>query len=115
MWENRRQAIDAASEEEGARTAAHPFTTIEPNYGRAFTAVPCPCAALKLKLAAHPVVADCDHDRGQCGARYGHTAAGERRLPVLLKDVAGLVPGAWQVGCVVQARVGVRVRVRVTD
>ena len=29
-------------------------------------------------------------------AVHGHTYDGERHIPVLLKDVAGLVPGAWE-------------------
>ena len=29
-------------------------------------------------------------------AAYGHNYAGERYMPVLIKDVAGLVPGAWE-------------------
>ena len=27
---------------------------------------------------------------------HGHNYFGERHIPVLLKDVAGLVPGAWE-------------------
>ena len=30
----------------------------------------------------------------RCQAAFGHTAGGERYVPILLKDVAGLVPGA---------------------
>ena len=75
-------AIDPAAEDEAARVAAHPFTTIDPNTGRCLVGVPCPCAALGLRAA--------------CASPYGHTATGERLAPVTLKDVAGLVPGAWQ-------------------
>ncbi len=66
-----------------ARMAAHPFTTIEPNIGQAFAALACPC-----------VSADMLH---QCSPLYGHgELPGTRRVPVVLKDVAGLVPGAYQ-------------------
>lgn len=63
-----------------AKIGAHPFTTIEPNIGQAFYAIPCPCVQWNK----------------QCQARYGHSAQGERFVPVLLKDVAGLVPGACE-------------------
>ena len=63
-----------------AKIGAHPFTTIEPNIGQAFYSIPCPCAKW----------------RHRCQARYGHSALGERFVPVLLKDVAGLVPGACE-------------------
>jgi hypothetical protein len=66
-----------------ARMAAHPFTTIEPNIGQAFAALPCPCKS-----------ADLFHN---CSPRYGHAELpGTRRVPVVVKDVAGLVPGAYQ-------------------
>jgi hypothetical protein len=66
-----------------ARMAAHPFTTIEPNIGQAFAALACPC-----------VSADMLH---KCSPLYGHgELPGTRRVPVVLKDVAGLVPGAYQ-------------------
>ncbi|XP_066277300.1 uncharacterized protein [Branchiostoma lanceolatum] len=70
--------FNAALAQNQAKTAAHPFTTIEPNFGTAYFSVPCPCAKM-------------DH---RCEAAYGHNYKGERLLPVLLKDVAGLVPGA---------------------
>ncbi|XP_078589315.1 uncharacterized protein LOC144869720 [Branchiostoma floridae x Branchiostoma japonicum] len=70
--------FNAAMAQNQARTAAHPFTTIEPNFGTACFSVPCPCAKM-------------DH---RCEADYGHNYKGERLVPVLLKDVAGLVPGA---------------------
>jgi ribosome-binding ATPase YchF (GTP1/OBG family) len=31
-----------------AKTAAHPFTTIEPNIGKAFYSIVCPCHDLSL-------------------------------------------------------------------
>lgn len=63
-----------------AKTGAHPFTTIEPNVGKAFCTIPCPCTDLEMR----------------CDAAHGHNYLGERHIPVLLKDVAGLVPGAWE-------------------
>ena len=72
--------FNAATHQNMAKIAAHPFTTIEPNIGQAFYSIPCPCAAWNHR----------------CQARYGHSALGERFVPVLLKDVAGLVPGACE-------------------
>ncbi|XP_067671050.1 uncharacterized protein [Haliotis asinina] len=63
-----------------AKTGAHPFTTIEPNIGKAFYSIPCPCRRLEK----------------MCAAAHGHNVCGDRNVPVLLKDVAGLVPGAWE-------------------
>ena len=66
-----------------AAMSPHPFTTIEPNVAPAYFAAPCPCAALGLEA--------------RCTPRFGKHAGvpGTRRMPVLLKDIAGLVPGAY--------------------
>ena len=66
-----------------AAMSPHPFTTIEPNVAPAYFAAPCPCAALGLET--------------RCTPRFGKHAGvpGTRRMPVLLKDIAGLVPGAY--------------------
>ncbi len=72
------------SEWGGASMAAHPFTTINPNIGYCLIPVPfglCPEDALD-----HPT---------KFGATHGRSPDGRRFLPVLLKDVAGLVPGAY--------------------
>lgn len=66
-----------------ASMAPHPFTTIDPNVGTGWFAVPCP--SQHLKLAAKEVEPE-----------YGFAAAGQRRYPLLVKDVAGLVPGAYK-------------------
>eukprot|EP00536_Pseudo-nitzschia_multiseries_P000529 jgi/Psemu1/233699/estExt_Genewise1.C_60210 len=67
--------------------AAHPFTTIDPNVG--YCLVPAPIGSCPE-----------DDEEGDNFASYGSThgrdANGRRFLPVLLKDVAGLVPGAYQ-------------------
>lgn len=65
--------------------APHPFTTIDPNVG--FCLVPAP-----LGLCPE------DHYKGEIkiGSTHGRDHKGRRLLPVLLKDVAGLVPGAYQ-------------------
>jgi ribosome-binding ATPase YchF (GTP1/OBG family) len=65
---------------EMAAMAPHPFTTIDPNFGQGFFLHPCPCAG---------------EGEGQlCDAEFGHDAGGLRRVPLTIKDVAGLVPGA---------------------
>ena len=66
-----------------ARCAPHPFTTIEPNVGRAFAPAPCPCAVAGLSDVCEP-----SHGRESVGGVHC------RRIPVFVKDVAGLVPGA---------------------
>lgn len=44
--------VDPATEEDGARCASFPFTTIAPNIGRAFFAVPDPALAVGLQPGA---------------------------------------------------------------
>ncbi len=76
-------ACRPANTESAARMAAHPFTTIEPNIGNAFAALPCPCQYTELSECCSPL--------------HGHAElTGTRRVPVMIKDVAGLVPGAYQ-------------------
>ena len=66
-----------------AAMSPHPFTTIEPNVAPAYFAAPCPCSALGLEA--------------RCTPRFGKHAGvpGTRRMPLILKDIAGLVPGAY--------------------
>lgn len=67
-----------------AKTGNFPFTTIEPNTGVTFYRGPCPCASHgKVK---------------ECKPKYGRCTNGTRFIPVKLLDVAGLVPGASEVG-----------------
>jgi ribosome-binding ATPase YchF (GTP1/OBG family) len=74
---------DPQSEADAAKVGAFPFTTIEPNYGHAFVGVPCACSSYGLE--------------DQCAAEHGHfPGTTNRRVPVLVKDVAGLVPGAYK-------------------
>jgi hypothetical protein len=69
--------------ESAARMAAHPFTTLDPNIGQAFVALSCPCIRARLSHCCSPL--------------HGHAELpGTRRVPVVVKDVAGLVPGAYQ-------------------
>ena len=73
----------------GASMAPHPFTTIDPNIG--YCLVPAPQGS-------------CPEDEEDCqekllessltlGSTHGRDSKGRRLIPVLLKDVAGLVPG----------------------
>jgi len=63
-----------------ASMAPHPFTTIDPNVSPGWFAAPCPSA--QLGFEAQP--------------EHGSVTIGRRRYPLLVKDVAGLVPGAYQ-------------------
>ena len=46
-------------------------------------------------VSAAPFTVFCE-EGSICVAAYGHTNRGERLIPVTMKDVAGLVPGAYQ-------------------
>ncbi|CAG9580455.1 conserved hypothetical protein [Leishmania major strain Friedlin] len=107
-----------AVESDAARVAAFPFTTIEPNIGAGLAPLYCPCATLRAAAVARAgdgatdVAATAGSARSSsaalssglagdlCDATYGHTRAlGSdrfRRHPVRVKDVAGLVQGAYQ-------------------
>jgi len=82
-----RQRDDRENVLGGATMAPHPFTTIDPNIGFCFVPAPpgsCP---------------EDDADPGtmmKIGCTHGRDPQGRRLIPVLLKDVAGLVPGAYQ-------------------
>lgn len=61
-----------------AKIAPFPFTTIEPNLGKAYVRAPCPCRELGVK----------------CAPRNSLCENGTRLIPIDLIDVAGLVPDA---------------------
>jgi len=61
-----------------AKIAPFPFTTIEPNMGKAYVRAPCPCKELKVR----------------CAPRNSLCENGTRLIPIDLIDVAGLVPDA---------------------
>ncbi|GLI71345.1 hypothetical protein VaNZ11_016507, partial [Volvox africanus] len=106
---------DPASDEDGARVAAFPFTTIAPNVGRGYCLVPDPAPLLGLQKeqcrplhgyaeafsldSADPRVANVEPLRRWVGAA-GWGAPERpllwRKVPLVVKDVAGLVPGAYQ-------------------
>lgn len=75
----------------GASMAPHPFTTIDPNIG--YCLVPAP-----VGTCPEDEEDDCEK-LVQCGltlgSSHGRNANGTRFIPVCLKDVAGLVPGAY--------------------
>ena len=80
-----RQRGDEESTLGGATMAPHPFTTIDPNVGYCLAPAPpgsCP--------------EDGYQGKPEIGSTHGRDSEGRRLLPVLLKDVAGLVPGAYQ-------------------
>jgi hypothetical protein len=70
-----------------AEVAAHPFTTIEPNVGAGWYASVDDNA---------PLLNDGKDGHTQRDALHGRDAKGRRLLPVIIKDVAGLVPGAYK-------------------
>ncbi|GMH88463.1 hypothetical protein TrVE_jg6959 [Triparma verrucosa] len=61
---------------EGAKMGDIPFTTITPNSGLSYISL----TDFNFK----------------CGSEYGTCKNGGRLIPVYMKDVAGLVPGAWK-------------------
>uniref|UniRef100_A0A7S3R6V4 RWD domain-containing protein n=1 Tax=Dunaliella tertiolecta TaxID=3047 RepID=A0A7S3R6V4_DUNTE len=102
-------------EDEGARVAAFPFTTIDPQTGRGFAVVPDPVALLGPETAsqskplhgyapafdlgrANPELNNTQPLQQWCSAAVGERVAevAWRRVPIAVKDVAGLVPGAYQ-------------------
>lgn len=70
----------------GANMAPHPFTTIDPNVG--YCLVPAPLGSCPEE--------NLENGSMEAGSTHGRDALGRRLLPVFLKDVAGLVPGAYQ-------------------
>ena len=83
-----RQRDDADNVLGGAAVAAHPFTTIDPNVGVCL--VPAPAGS-----CPEEAIDDATRTSMNIGSSHGRDALGRRLLPVLLKDVAGLVPGAY--------------------
>ena len=75
--------VDPAAVEQTAAVAAHPFTTIDPNIGTGYFATQGPAAS--VGLAVDSEVASC-----------GRAVDGRLLVPMVVKDVAGLVPGAYQ-------------------
>ncbi|KAK9322311.1 P-loop containing nucleoside triphosphate hydrolase protein [Lipomyces orientalis] len=65
-----------------AKTGAFPFTTIDPNKATGYLQIDCACARFGKS--------------GQCRPNYGSCKDGKRFVPVMLLDVAGLVPGAHE-------------------
>lgn len=70
--------------------ASHPFTTIDPNVG--FALVPAPAGSCPEDNDG--AISNAPHL--DIGSTHGRDSDGRRLVPVLLKDVAGLVPGAYQ-------------------
>lgn len=67
-----------------AKTGAFPFTTIDPNTATGYVAVPCACSRPGIDA------------QDRCSPNYGWCSNGMRHVPVVLLDVAGLVPGAHE-------------------
>jgi len=61
-----------------AKVGAHPFTTIEPNLGTGWW------------------VSNDPADVGDSACHHGRDHHGKRFLPLIVKDVAGLIPGAYK-------------------
>ena len=72
----------------GASMAPHPFTTIDPNVGFCFVpALPGACPEDSLLSLT---------EKFAVGSTHGRDYLGRRLIPICLKDVAGLVPGAYK-------------------
>ncbi|KAF3985331.1 hypothetical protein FT663_05340 [Candidozyma haemuli var. vulneris] len=63
-----------------AKVGAFPFTTIDPNKATGYLEVECACSRFDKS--------------GDCKPNYGYCRDGKRGVPVMLLDVAGLVPNA---------------------
>lgn len=63
-----------------AKVGAFPFTTIDPNKATGYLEVDCACSRFGKQK--------------QCRPNYGYCRDGKRGVPVMLLDVAGLVPNA---------------------
>lgn len=63
-----------------AKVGAFPFTTIEPNKASGFLEVECACSRFGKSESCKP--------------NYGYCRGGKRGVPIMLLDVAGLVPNA---------------------
>eukprot|EP00873_Tetraselmis_striata_P034076 jgi/Tetstr1/454340/TSEL_004018.t1 len=101
---------DPRNEQAAARVAAFPFTTITPNTGTGYFATPCPCTrvgipAVRCQAAGGHVAplpatgAECAHSTVAAPGFSEALPAGSipwRHAKITLKDVAGLVPGAYQ-------------------
>lgn len=66
-----------------AKTGAFPFTTIDPNKATGYLKVECACKRIPEKMDS-------------CKPNYGWCKDGNRYVPIMLLDVAGLVPGAHE-------------------
>ena len=86
-FSRQRGDTEGDSEWGGASMAAHPFTTIDPNIG--YCLVPAP-------FGSCPEDDVTGASSNEYGSTHGRDPHGRRFIPVLLKDVAGLVPGAYQ-------------------
>lgn len=65
-----------------AKVGSFPFTTIDPNKATGYLQVDCACARFDKQ----------EH----CKPNYGWCKEGKRYIPIMLLDVAGLVPGAHE-------------------
>lgn len=63
-----------------AKVRSFPFTTIDPNKASGYLEVKCACSRFKMEA--------------QCKPNYGYCHKGTRGVPIMLLDVAGLVPNA---------------------
>lgn len=63
-----------------AKVGAFPFTTIDPNKATGYLEVECACSRMGLQH--------------MCKPNYGYCRNGKRGVPIMLLDVAGLVPNA---------------------
>ena len=71
-----------------AEVAPHPFTTIDPNIGSGWYLSP--------QVDSLPEAAGGPSARGGAFGRADAAGKHGRYLPVVIKDVAGLVPGAYK-------------------
>jgi ribosome-binding ATPase len=92
-----RAVLDSRGGRKVAEVAAHPFTTIEPNIGPGwYLSGQDDCCSEEEEGGGEGAALSGGSRRSSAFGRGSARQQHRRLLPVVVKDVAGLVPGAYQ-------------------